>query len=104
MTDRKHTGWAFWTTVALVTLLVVYPLSFGPACWIASRTNAGAEWLPICYRPIVSGLSNDRPRLTAVIQWYSRLGAARGWLWVPDGIPLSDEKWLAVEWVWMRYP
>jgi hypothetical protein len=34
MTDRKKPGVAFWATVALVVVLVAYPLSFGPACWI----------------------------------------------------------------------
>jgi len=104
MTDRKKTGWAFWTAAIVVVALVGYPLSFGPACWLVSRTKFGAEWLPFCYRPIVSALSKDRPRLTAAIQWYSRLGAANGWTWLQDGIPLSDDEWLAVEWVWMHYP
>jgi len=30
---RSHSSAAFWITVALVVLLVGYPLSFGPACW-----------------------------------------------------------------------
>jgi hypothetical protein len=103
MTSRNHPA-VFWATIALFVVLVGYPLSFGPACWVVSRTDVGTEWLPYCYRPIVSGLSNDRARLAAIIQWYSRLGAARGWTWVRDGIPISDDHWLAVEWVWMRYP
>jgi hypothetical protein len=37
MTDRKKPSAGFWTTVALVALLVGYPLSFGPWCWIVSR-------------------------------------------------------------------
>ena len=37
MTPRKHPSAAFWITVALVAVLVGYPLSFGPACWISSR-------------------------------------------------------------------
>jgi hypothetical protein len=103
MSERKPAS-GFWITVALVAVLVLYPLSFGPACWIVSRTNAGADWLPFCYRPIITGLSIDRTSLSAVIQWYSRLGATQGWVWVPDGIPLSDAEWIAVEWVWMPYP
>jgi hypothetical protein len=39
MTDRKKPGVAFWATVVVVLLL--YPLSFGPACWLASRTDTG---------------------------------------------------------------
>ena len=41
MTDRKKPGLAFWATVVVVLALVVYPLSFGPACWTAVR-----GWLP----------------------------------------------------------
>jgi hypothetical protein len=38
MTSRKKPGVAFWATVALVVVLMAYPVSFGPACWIGSRT------------------------------------------------------------------
>jgi len=100
---RKPTA-GFWITVALVAVLAGYPLSFGPACWISSRTNIGTDWLPFCYRPVISGLSINHTRLSGTIQWYARLGAARGWQWVPDGIPMSDDEWIAVEWVWMPYP
>jgi len=34
MTDRKHPSVAFWITVALVAVLVGYPLSWGPWLWI----------------------------------------------------------------------
>jgi hypothetical protein len=37
--DRKKPGVAFWATVALVAVLVGYPLSAGPAIWIAMRTS-----------------------------------------------------------------
>jgi hypothetical protein len=38
MTDRKKPGVAFWATVVVVVLLA-YPISFGPACWIYSRSD-----------------------------------------------------------------
>jgi hypothetical protein len=51
--DRKKPGVAFWATVVLVMLLVAYPLSFGPACWIANRTDLfDDDDLPAIYRPI----------------------------------------------------
>jgi hypothetical protein len=35
MTDRKKPGVAFWATVvAVVVVLVLYPLSWGPALWL----------------------------------------------------------------------
>jgi hypothetical protein len=33
MTERQKPGVVFWATVALVAVLVGYPLSMGPACW-----------------------------------------------------------------------
>jgi hypothetical protein len=38
MTDRKKPGVAFWTTVtATVLMLLVYPLSAGPAAWMMTH-------------------------------------------------------------------
>ena len=34
MTDRKHPSAGFWITVALVVVLVGYPLSTGPVNWL----------------------------------------------------------------------
>jgi hypothetical protein len=36
-TSRKQPGVAFWVTVMVVVVLVAYPLSFGPACWLADN-------------------------------------------------------------------
>jgi hypothetical protein len=51
MTDRKKPGVAFWATVALVAVLLAYPLSFGPACWLCERglLSQRAAW--IIFRP-----------------------------------------------------
>ncbi len=43
MSDRKKPGVAFWATVALLVVLVWYPLSFGPACAVAMRIWFPAE-------------------------------------------------------------
>jgi len=52
MTDR-HPSAAFWITVTLVAVLVGYPLSFGPACWLVAWTNQdGVPILPKIYVPI----------------------------------------------------
>ena len=63
MTDRKKPTAGFWITVALVAVLVGYPLSFGPACWISSRTNSTGETesaLPVnLYQPISSAMSRS---------------------------------------------
>ena len=41
MTDlKKKPGVAFWATVGVVCLPLIYMLSFGPACWWCSRSAA----------------------------------------------------------------
>jgi hypothetical protein len=44
MTDRKKPGEAFWATVILIGVLLGYPLSFGPAEYVAWRFG-DPEWL-----------------------------------------------------------
>ena len=73
MTSRKQPGVAFWATVVVVVVLVVYPLSFGPACWLVSH-----DFLPLkstwhFYRPI-GWLANEGPEVTACpIYWWARV-------------------------------
>jgi hypothetical protein len=42
MTDRKKPGVAFWASVVVAVL--IYPLSFGPACWICTRSPMVEIW------------------------------------------------------------
>jgi hypothetical protein len=53
VTFRKHPTPGFWITLALVAVLVGYPLSFGPACWISERTENDGKILSFLYRPII---------------------------------------------------
>jgi hypothetical protein len=39
--DRKKPGVAFWATLVVVAVFVIYPLSLGPACWLLTQ-----EWKP----------------------------------------------------------
>ena len=54
--DRKKPGVAFWASVVLVVALVGYPLSFGPAVWLAARgvipksPVKWAYWPMLCQR------------------------------------------------------
>jgi hypothetical protein len=41
MTSRKKPGVAFWVAVAVVVVLVGYPLSMGPVLWISVH-----GWIP----------------------------------------------------------
>jgi hypothetical protein len=79
-TNRKKPGVAFWATVVLAVVLL-YVASFGPACWISSRTNAGAAAVSTVYRPLTWGKSKSE-RIADAIDWYSGFGSADGWAWV----------------------
>ncbi len=76
--SRKKLGVAFWATVAVVVVLLVYPLSFGPACWISSRAP---QWdIPwtvtnFIYSPVLRAWSHDGT-IPDAIGWYGNLGAA----------------------------
>jgi hypothetical protein len=86
MTERKKPGVAFWAAVVVVAALVLYPLSFGPACWISSRLNLGAKLVPIIYRPVLRITYPDpwvtrNNRVQILVLGYTRLFAAPGWGW-----------------------
>jgi hypothetical protein len=53
MTDRNKSGLAFWATVVVVVVLVVYPLSFGPALWMAARFLPANMRVLSVYCPLV---------------------------------------------------
>jgi hypothetical protein len=70
--------------VALVAVLVGYPLSFGPACWITSRASAGAQMVAGVYRPLIWACwrhGGVRKPLGATLDWYARVRALKGWDW-----------------------
>jgi len=50
--DRNKTGAAFRATVVVVVGLLLYVLSFGPACWAVGRGKLGARPAAVIYRPL----------------------------------------------------
>src|SRR5262245_58182549 len=101
MTSGRNTpSAAFWATVVVVGVLL-YPLSFGPACWVASRTGCGSRLLPKIYGPIVTRMRMNSdghfetfrsdaslpPRdflnfyPSGIISRYATLFATEGWRW-----------------------
>jgi hypothetical protein len=58
MTDRKTPGVAFWATVVAFSAPLLYVLSFGPACWITSRTGT-TQKIPLIYLPFTYALIDD---------------------------------------------
>jgi hypothetical protein len=73
MTSPRKPTAGFWITVALVAVLVGYPLSVGPACWISYWTGFGGKAIAIAYGPIGSLLAGDSTAADTV-QWYAQLG------------------------------
>jgi hypothetical protein len=67
----------------------VYPLSFGPACWITSRLNTGAGCIPSIYRPLALIMIDGPTDLTELLLSFSTFGAAPNWFW--DFDPLKHE-------------
>jgi hypothetical protein len=83
MGDTKNKpGAGFWGTAVVVAILILYPLSFGPACWISSRLDLGADAVSAVYRPMTWKLFRD-DLVARTIEQYSMLLAAPGWHWVP---------------------
>jgi hypothetical protein len=72
MTDRKKPGMAFWATVALVVVLVAYPLSLGPATWLFNNgwlPGTAINWL---YAPLAWIGEKSEPFGNA-LEWYVML-------------------------------
>jgi hypothetical protein len=56
---RKAGGFSYWATVFIFAALVLYPASFGPACWLASRAGDRSALLSTVYRPILMLMSGE---------------------------------------------
>jgi hypothetical protein len=90
---NRRERWAKRTALGLVAG-IVYLLSMGPACWFTSRLNAGAQFLPIVYRPITLffvGSDNRVSPAGIAIRRYSCIGASPGWGWWRD--PANSNVW-----------
>jgi len=74
--DRKKSSAGFWLTVALVAVLVGYPLSFGPACWIRARLGNAPKWevTDSIFRPVLMAwFHGGTPG--KMIKWYANVGS-----------------------------
>ena len=85
--QKKKPNAGLWITVVLIVVLVGYPLSFGPACWISSRIGMGASLIPTVYEPVVATFgdpqANEPGAIGEWLMWYSMVGAQNGWIWMP---------------------
>src|SRR5258708_7783125 len=97
MTDRKKPGWKFWASVVLAVVLVAYPLSFGPACWIASRSfPQNHHAFRMVYRPIGNFAYWRVPVLPSLVMDYARLWLPKGGTVVIPGGPNADGTEIAI--------
>ena len=72
MTDRTKPCAAYWTTVALVAI-VLYVVSFGPAHWLSMRRIINREVVSIAYQPVV-WVASKNAHVESAILWYASLG------------------------------
>ena len=70
ITDRKKPGVAFWATVALVAVLA-YPLSLGPACWLARRKVIPNSVITKGYMPVIGIYYYGPKSLSRAVGWYA---------------------------------
>jgi hypothetical protein len=70
MVDRKKPGVAFWAAV-VVAVALLYPLSFGPACWLADRDLLPDRLTESIYRPLV--FSAIHTNCLRGLEWYGTL-------------------------------
>jgi hypothetical protein len=107
MTAHRKPTAGFWITVALVAVLVGYPLSFGPVCWITSYSGIGSRLLPMVYHPITwtfgdqtstRGRAPAIPALGRILQAYANLAARRTWGWTITYPSDGPYYWEWMEW------
>jgi hypothetical protein len=99
--DRKKPGIAFWTLVAVVIVLILYPLSLGPACWISCKAERGEEFVTALYRPILWIANATQPSRQFVF-WYAGLQSEAHWGWFRYADPTVPGG--ATPWQWGQLP
>ncbi len=95
MTSRKHPSAAFWATAMVVVALLGYPLSFGPACSLASHTRIGRETVATVYQPLIQCWDNGPKPISRALGWWMSRTRASEWHW--DNGPDGSFVWINVE-------
>lgn len=105
---RRKRSKGFWSIVVIAALIIGYPLSFGPVCWVASWIGYRGLALCFLYRPLrhfcTAMQSEERKRdcnwtdsrnaVGGTFYWYCKLFASKGWDWRLDFIEnWGDEMW-----------
>jgi hypothetical protein len=66
---KRSRAWIWWTVLAL---LVLYPLSIGPAHLICWKTGTNVWYLETIYWPIVAA-TNASDTAYCIVEWYIEL-------------------------------
>src|SRR5262245_45738202 len=76
-TSPKKPGVAFWATVAVVVVAVLYVGCFGPACWGYTRSRMLDVWFYAdeFYYPILLAWHRGPPPAKSALSWYANLYA-----------------------------
>src|SRR5262245_45043497 len=79
---RNKPGVAFWATVVVVCLPLLYTLSFGPACWITSSTAVRTRTTGKLYYPVLA-VAFRSSATSQLVRSYSTLftDPRREWDW-----------------------
>lgn len=70
----------FRAIAAMLLLLLIYPISFGPACWIVTRYDPPLviDVFHLVYGSLIDGLLRVPQSFDEPISWYLSLGAPKG--------------------------
>jgi hypothetical protein len=101
---NRRERWAKRTALGLTIVLVFYPLSLGPACWITSRLQRGEGIVTAAFRPIMWTVSDDSTNsFRRLVFWYSALGSDDPrWGWFRYSDPMSPSG--KTDWQWGQLP
>ncbi len=63
------------SAVTVAVLLLLYPLSFGPACWLGARVDhLTGKWISIAYAPLIWGYDNSSEPFQQAFLGYANFG------------------------------
>jgi len=85
---NRRERWAKWTGMGLAGLMISYPLSIGPVCWMSSHAGIGSGAVSAIYGPLIKYAP---PVASRIFEDYSGLGAATSWSWRHIFILATDD-------------
>jgi hypothetical protein len=87
MRNRKKSGWAFWLTVGLILLPMLYVASFGPACAAVARRHLPARRVAWLFRPLLAVAHRENPAQVSrpsLHAWAHFCDRKAGWLGIRE--------------------